>query len=543
MTELKTVGNYVLRSISTNQITLNPDNPRIVNEKSKSFQDLIDSIKAMGIKVPVQVRTHPKQVGKFQLLAGERRILAAGKIGLESVPALNHGTISDEAAFDITFAENFARENLTPLEEGKAVVTLMVKYKGDTEAVASKMGKSITWVLQRRAINNNLSPGWKKAIIEDATYKHWTVSHLQRVAALPKNVQDEILEGFGNDEDVITIKALEKEISERLMQLDKALWDRKDITLLKAAKDCASCKKRSSFMPGLFDDTTDKKTACKNDRCLDRSCWEEKTTAWLKKKYTELKATHPGVVFIATKHIDYWDQRKISSKFIIEEYRVIGNGDWKASKEGAKDAVPALVVFGSDIGIQKWITIKQSNVSALSSKSTSKTTGKPTPLKERRVLLNKKRWFVTIRELIIAMKKTNSKDLVTKDPILTVMALTVMFGTGQTHQRGWKRLASKSDKKTVLSELWQMVRATIISNLTYCGAITQTPGELIAAAKAASKLCGINITPIFKKVSKEVYPEPKSWSVLNEDGTPKKTVAKVKSPAKKKPAKKKQVKK
>ncbi|GAH78556.1 unnamed protein product, partial [marine sediment metagenome] len=85
------------------------NNPRIINEKDPGFIELIKSIRARGVVVPIHVRNHPKQKDKYELLAGERRLLAA-RANVPTIRAINHGVIDDDAAFEITFIENFARE-------------------------------------------------------------------------------------------------------------------------------------------------------------------------------------------------------------------------------------------------------------------------------------------------------------------------------------------------------------------------------------------------------------------------------------------------
>src|SRR3989304_3380650 len=93
------------------------NNPRTINVKSKSFEDLLGSVRAQGVVVPVHGRIHPMEAGKYEVLAGERRLVAATMAELKSIPAVSHGQISDEEAFEIMFIENFAREDLSVLEQ------------------------------------------------------------------------------------------------------------------------------------------------------------------------------------------------------------------------------------------------------------------------------------------------------------------------------------------------------------------------------------------------------------------------------------------
>lgn len=462
-----------IRVVGVNYIILSPDNPRIINEQAPAFLELVESVKAKGVIIPIHVRDHPKQKGKLDLLAGERRVLAAIKAGQKEIRAICHGEMNDDEAFEITFIENFGREDLTPLEQGKAVETLMLKYKNDTQAVASKMGKSVRWVMQRVALGKNLSNSWKEAIVENIDLSRWTAAHLQLIAAFPINIQEELLDYYKYDAygELISVSRIEKDLAELLRLLSKAPWDMSDTKLIKKAKACSKCTKRSSHQPGLFDDTTDKETVKKNDRCLDNICWDEKLFAWLKMRFAELRAKHPTLTWLATQGYGYTRKNQIRD----ELGNVLFSG-WKNSKEGAKNALPALVIDG-DLGQVRWITITEKSQSS-SSSGPQRTPGTPTPLKERRVLLNKKRWSVVIRKLIEKIKKSPIEKIVSKDRILTVMALAVTFGiknedyNKEYTQRkisdgaSWESFTRKTDKKKVLAELWASVRDTICGDLT-----------------------------------------------------------------------------
>lgn len=524
-----------IRVVGVNYIIPSPDNPRIINEQAPAFLELVESVKAKGVMIPIHVRNHPKQKGKLDLLAGERRVRAAIAAGIEEIRAICHGEMNDDEAFEITFIENFGREDLTPLEQGKAVETLMLKYKNDTQAVASKMGKSTRWVMQRIALSKNLSNSWKEAIVKNMPFGRWTAAHLQLIAAFPINIQEDLLDYYEDSdyEGLISVSQLEKDLTELLRLLSKAPWDLSDAKLIEKAKACSKCTKRSSHQPGLFDDTTDKEAVKKNDRCLDNVCWDKKLFAWLKMRFTELRAKHPTLTWVATQGYGYTRQNQIRAE--------LGNvlfGGWKNSKEGAKNALPALVIDG-DLGQIHWITITEKAQSS-SSSGPQGAPGTPTPLKERRVLLDKKRWSVVIRNLIEKIKKSPVEKIVSKDRILTVMALAVTFGIkdedfskdwsarSTSDSTTWASFTRKTNRKKVLAELWASVRNTICGDLTWCGPITQTSDVLIDDAKCAAKLLGIDIDAMFKEVSKKDYPKPKSWKSLKADGTPKTSTKKTK---------------
>ena len=523
-------------------IDLSGDNPRFINEKSETFIELTESIKAQGVIVPVHVRIHPNKKGMFELLAGERRHRASAKAGIPLIPAVNHGKITDEQAFEITFTENYAREDLTPLEQGKAVVTLLEKYKDDVEAVASKMGKSIKWVRQRQALGTKLTEAWQKAFNEadkDDNLKHWTASHLQRIAALPKPIQEEILTCYSYN-DLPTLKELDGHIAEILQLLSKAAFNT-------SAAGCVKCQKRTSCQPGLWDDTLEPEALKKNDRCLDSSCWKKKTNAWLKGEFETKKKELSGLVAITTEYPGYdgvQPLRQIWPDF-IREY------DFNQASKKTKGAMPGFIIYGKAMGTILWVKLRGSQ----SGSNTGKSAGKPTPLKERRQMLHNKRMARFLEEMKKVVAGKELSELVTPDKTAMLMSLAHIFGvhncylhvTFSHHNDGsiltsWKNLEKlvAADLKTIRETLWENILPMLVQTLVYAGPVTQTPPPQVNAAEKIAAIFGIDYKVMQQKITTEMQ-ESKSWAKLNADGTPKTAKkAKGKTAKKKKSAKSKQ---
>src|SRR5262245_11714056 len=87
-----------------------PDNPRTVTPTQPEVLELAESIRARGILQPLFARPHPTQAGKYDLLAGERRFVAAGLAELAEVPVIVQ-ELTDEEALSLTLVENMQREN------------------------------------------------------------------------------------------------------------------------------------------------------------------------------------------------------------------------------------------------------------------------------------------------------------------------------------------------------------------------------------------------------------------------------------------------
>jgi ParB family chromosome partitioning protein len=104
-----------------------------------ALEELAQSIKNRGIVQPILVRQ--TRVGKFEIVAGERRWRAAQIAGLVTVPALVRD-ISDEHALGIGLIENIQREDLNAIEEASGIKRLIDEFKLTHEAAAQAVGRS-----------------------------------------------------------------------------------------------------------------------------------------------------------------------------------------------------------------------------------------------------------------------------------------------------------------------------------------------------------------------------------------------------------------
>ena len=100
--------------------------------------DLARSIAATGVVQPVVVRGLPD--GRFQLIAGERRLLASRQAGKSTIPAIVR-TVSDEQAMEMTIIENLQRADLNPMEQARAFHRLSQDFRMTQEQMATRTGK------------------------------------------------------------------------------------------------------------------------------------------------------------------------------------------------------------------------------------------------------------------------------------------------------------------------------------------------------------------------------------------------------------------
>ena len=118
----------------------NPDQPRKVFDAG-DLEELAASIRDKGVLQPILVRSHPKEDGVWQIIAGERRWRAAQLARLAEAPIIIK-EMDDVAVFEVAIIENVQRTDLNPLEEADAYRMLMERFGRTQDAVAGVVGKS-----------------------------------------------------------------------------------------------------------------------------------------------------------------------------------------------------------------------------------------------------------------------------------------------------------------------------------------------------------------------------------------------------------------
>ncbi len=115
----------------------NPEQPRKIF-KEKALQDLADSIRQHGILQPLSVR----RVGNsYELIAGERRLRAAQKVGLTEIPCIVM-TMDQQQSGMAAMVENLQRQDLDYIEEARGMAQLVNKWHISQEDVANLLGRS-----------------------------------------------------------------------------------------------------------------------------------------------------------------------------------------------------------------------------------------------------------------------------------------------------------------------------------------------------------------------------------------------------------------
>ena len=126
--------------ISISDLSRNPYQPR-ENFNEAKLEELAKSIKKNGIIQPVAVRPLKSETGKYEIIAGERRWLAAQKAGLHDIP-VNVLDLSDVESLEVAIVENIQRDDLNPIEEAKGYKRLSEEFSYDHENISKLMAKS-----------------------------------------------------------------------------------------------------------------------------------------------------------------------------------------------------------------------------------------------------------------------------------------------------------------------------------------------------------------------------------------------------------------
>jgi ParB family chromosome partitioning protein len=127
-------GNVVDLHIA--EIAANPYQPR-TRMSEVSLADLKESISEKGVLQPVIVR---RKAGRYELVAGERRLRAAKLAQLKSIPAVIM-QVSDSEALEIALVENVQREDLNPIDEARGYKELIRRFNLTQDQLAKKIAR------------------------------------------------------------------------------------------------------------------------------------------------------------------------------------------------------------------------------------------------------------------------------------------------------------------------------------------------------------------------------------------------------------------
>jgi len=159
-----------INKVSISDLASNKFQPRKTFDED-SLQDLTNSIKERGIIQPIIVRKSSDDSSKYEIIAGERRWLAAQKAGLHEVPVVITD-VDDLKSLEFAIVENVQRNDLNAIEEARGYQRLIKEFSYDQEKVAQFIGKSRSHIANFLRLLNLPEPVLKLVETQKLTLGH-----------------------------------------------------------------------------------------------------------------------------------------------------------------------------------------------------------------------------------------------------------------------------------------------------------------------------------------------------------------------------------
>lgn len=191
-------------TLAIDQIVPNRMQPRTIFDDEK-IRELADSIREDGVIQPLIVT--PLHDGRYELIAGERRLRASRLAGLSEVPVVIK-SVDQEGLLVLSLIENIQRQDLNPIEESHAYQELIDQFNLTQEDVAKRVGKSreavanslrllkLPTVIQEDVASGRYSAGHARVLLsvegahEQLKLREWLVKNTPTVRNMEKKAQD-----------------------------------------------------------------------------------------------------------------------------------------------------------------------------------------------------------------------------------------------------------------------------------------------------------------------------------------------------------------
>ena len=204
-------------NLKIDDIMSNPYQPRKIFD-DEQLNDLTNSIKERGIIQPIVVRPSKSQNEKFEIIAGERRWLAAKRANLDSVPVVILN-VDDEKSLEFAIVENVQRQDLNPIEEAKGYQKLIDEFNYNQEKLSKFIGKSRSYIANSLRLLS-LSPD----VIDHMEKGNLTAGHARALIGVPNS-------------GIIAKKIIKNKLSVRQVENLVKVFKNKNIVKLIKSKD------------------------------------------------------------------------------------------------------------------------------------------------------------------------------------------------------------------------------------------------------------------------------------------------------------------
>ena len=164
-------------NLNLEEITPNKYQPR-KNFDEENLNDLVNSIKERGVIQPIIVRKSNTNNSQYEIIAGERRWLAAKKAGLNEIPVVVTDA-DDLKSLEFAIIENVQRHDLNPLEEAQGYKRLINEFSYDQDKVSKFIGKSRSYISNSLRLLN-----LPKEVLDFVEKKKITAGHAKILVGL-----------------------------------------------------------------------------------------------------------------------------------------------------------------------------------------------------------------------------------------------------------------------------------------------------------------------------------------------------------------------
>lgn len=238
-------GQSAYREVPLGAVEVNPLQPRR-HFDAASLDSLADSIRQIGVLQPIVVR-ETGIVGRYEIIAGERRWRASQIAGLDTIPAVVRAA-DDESSLTHALIENVQRADLNPLEEAGAYRQLIDDFGATHSELGDRMGRSraaitnslrllsLPVTVQRFLLDGELSAGHARALLgcedpaeiellaERIVDEGWSVRAVEdAVRALGTSPEVDAQPASGDDQDAGTAAGAEAERPAAVLEVEAAL--------------------------------------------------------------------------------------------------------------------------------------------------------------------------------------------------------------------------------------------------------------------------------------------------------------------------------
>jgi ParB family chromosome partitioning protein len=210
-------GKEQVLELALDQIDTNPNQPRKVFDE-EPLEELASSIREHGVIQPILVES---KGDRFEIIAGERRFRASKLADQETIPAIVRD-INEEKRLEYAIIENIQREDLNPIDEAKAIASLIDRFSLTQDLVSQRLGKSRSAVantLRLLKLTDNMQQSLADGLISSG--------HARSILALDSNAEAQFVLYQAILEEQWSVRQAEEFV--KLIQTNHSPVDAKDM--------------------------------------------------------------------------------------------------------------------------------------------------------------------------------------------------------------------------------------------------------------------------------------------------------------------------